>query len=636
MGGVEKGACTNQDDLAIVCASEFVDGAWSCGSKTIGRCDSSDAECVSALSSECLQEEQNMSTGCGDCFGDATACVLANCESCVSGVNSQECLGCRVEHCNDALYDCSGDIVSACNGEVWCQHVDCDDYVDCTENVCNPIDGVCSHPAVADGASCAGGMCQLGACALTDTVMPCSEQGIRNAVAAGGGPYTFDCDSETRIVTKGEILIDKDVILEGGGEMIVDGDRNHRVFSIAQGATVELGGFVITRGVATDGRQDVPEGAGIANHGTLKLADCALEDNGPEEADGDTGPVQPEVRGAGIFNDGMLTLVNTTVVQNVGFSGGGIWNDGNLAVTESHVFLNVAIDDEGGGLHNTKAGTATLTRSTVEANSANGGGGISNDGMLTVAQSQVSGNEVGERGGGILNNGILTLSEAELANNHAGETGGGVENAEGGMLTLRDSTVSWNQADLAGGIYNAGTLTLVNSTVSWNGAFVLGGIWNDLDGMLAVTNSTVSGNETRFLVGGIFNDGTLALTNTTVSKNDDDPTSTILNTGMLTVTSSLVDGDCNGATISNGYNLESPGDTCGFDEATDQPSVSADLLRLGELGENGGPTLTHALLPGSRAIDWIPEPMCRVDEDQRGEPRPGGSMCDVGSFEVQP
>jgi hypothetical protein len=39
---------------------------------------------------------------------------------------------------------------------------------------------------------------------------------------------------------------------------------------------------------------------------------------------------------------------------------------------------------------------------------------------------------------------------------------------------------------------------------------------------------------------------------------------------------------------------------------------------------------------GCVAIDVIPADMCEVDEDQRGEPRPGGSMCDVGSFEVQP
>jgi hypothetical protein len=104
----------------------------------------------------------------------------------------------------------------------------------------------------------------------------------------------------------------------------------------------------------------------------------------------------------------------------------------------------------------------------------------------------------------------------------------------------------------------------------------------------------------------------------------------------------LVDGDCelgvgpSASISSNGYTIESPGDTCGFDQPTDQVSISAEALKLGPLADNGGPTMTHALLPGSVAIDVIPAVMSRVSEDQRGQPRPGDTMCDVGAFEVQP
>jgi hypothetical protein len=69
--------------------------------------------------------------------------------------------------------------------------------------------------------------------------------------------------------------------------------------------------------------------------------------------------------------------------------------------------------------------------------------------------------------------------------------------------------------------------------------------------------------------------------------------------------------------------------------------VTAAALNLGPLQDNGGPTMTHALLPGSVAIDHVPASMC-LDEngdplttDQRGFPR-DDSMCDVGAFEVQP
>jgi hypothetical protein len=99
----------------------------------------------------------------------------------------------------------------------------------------------------------------------------------------------------------------------------------------------------------------------------------------------------------------------------------------------------------------------------------------------------------------------------------------------------------------------------------------------------------------------------------------------------LTLKNSLVaGGGCRDAVNSAGNNLESPGSTCGFG------AVAPAELSLGPLANNGGPTETHALLPGSVAIDVIPADMCEVSKDQRGEPRPGGSMCDVGAFEVQP
>jgi hypothetical protein len=162
-----------------------------------------------------------------------------------------------------------------------------------------------------------------------------------------------------------------------------------------------------------------------------------------------------------------------------------------------------------------------------------------------------------------------------------------------------------------GGIWNNGTLTVTNSTVSENTADSGGGILTG--GTLTVTNSTVSGNTAADVGGGIFNSG-----------------------GTLTVTNTLIDGDCNEAIASSGYNIESPGNTCGFDQGTDQVDVTEGQLNLGPLQDNGGPTMIHALLPGSVAIDVIPADMCEVTEDQRGEPRPGGTMCDVGSFEVQP
>jgi hypothetical protein len=90
--------------------------------------------------------------------------------------------------------------------------------------------------------------------------------------------------------------------------------------------------------------------------------------------------------------------------------------------------------------------------------------------------------------------------------------------------------------------------------------------------------------------------------------------------------------------VSGGGTIESPGNTCGFVQPTDLVNVSAEDLKLGPLQDNGGPTWTHALGAGSVAIDQIPEEDCTLTTDQRGEPRPetGGTLCDVGAFEVQP
>jgi hypothetical protein len=180
-----------------------------------------------------------------------------------------------------------------------------------------------------------------------------------------------------------------------------------------------------------------------------------------------------------------------------------------------------------------------------------------------------------------------------------------------GEVEMRKSNVSGNTG---GGIGSAGgTLTLVNSTVSEAGDVV------DLRaGTLTLRNSTLSGRVSAIQ-------------------------------GELSWSNTLLDGDCSidsrqTEVASDGYNIESPGDTCGLDpNGSDRVHVTAEQLNLGPIRDNGGPTETHALGAGSVAIDAIPDTQCTPGlgyrpRDQRGEPRPetGGTMCDAGAFEVQP
>jgi hypothetical protein len=284
-----------------------------------------------------------------------------------------------------------------------------------------------------------------------------------------------------------------------------------------------------------------------------------------------------------------------------------------------------------------------------------GTGGIVNEGTLTIRDCVITGHQSERgppwRGGGVFNAGDMTIINSTVSKNwHDDGEGGGIYNACDATLRLVNSTVSKNTAggdgtgEYGGGIYNAGELTIINSTVSENltgdgtgfGETFGGGIANA--GWMSLTNSTVFGNSA---------DSASAISMGAISCADPyDPYAEIANT--------LIDGDCgyigdgsNLTWISNGYNIESPGDTCGFDQATDQLDVTAAELNLGPLQNNGGLTETHALglLPTpSVAIDHIPAADCvdadggLLTDDQRGEPRPetGGSMCDVGAFEVQP
>lgn len=279
----------------------------------------------------------------------------------------------------------------------------------------------------------------------------------------------------------------------------------------------------------------------------------------------------------------------------------------------------------GGGIFN--AGTLALTSSAILHNTGNVGG-IWNDGTLTLTSSTVS-NNTGVAGG-IYNEGIATLTNSTVSGNSAPATGcsAGICNY-GGTLTLTNSTVSGNSAPsggVNGGIFNFGTLTLTNSTVSGNSGSV-GGIYNDF-GTLTLTNSTISGN--TGLTGGIFSyNSSLALKNTVMARG--------ASGGNCTVSA--------GAATSEGHNLSDDTSCVSFLTAAGDLNNTPAGLDPNGLQDNGGPTLTIALLPTSPAVDAIPvsptnyctaiDGTTPLATDQRGIARPQGARCDIGAFEGQ-
>jgi hypothetical protein len=84
-----------------------------------------------------------------------------------------------------------------------------------------------------------------------------------------------------------------------------------------------------------------------------------------------------------------------------------------------------------------------------------------------------------------------------------------------------------------------------------------------------------------------------------------------------------------------GYNVVQDNTCFGFPSGTSKIVVDT---KLGPLRNDWGPnpTLTHALIPGSPAIDWVPQIKCITHRDQRNLHRPAGSACDAGAYEYQP
>src|SRR5688572_30839251 len=258
------------------------------------------------------------------------------------------------------------------------------------------------------------------ASAATITVTNTNDSGagsLRQAIAdvAAGGTINFGPDifatSQTITLTSGQLVIDKNLTIQGpgAGRLSISGNNLSRVFFINSGVTATLDGITISNGN--------PSGDPFVN--------------------GD---------GGGIFNNGSLTVSNSTVSANRSDNGNS--------------------ESRGGGIHST--GTLSVSNSTINGNNAWEGGGIFNEGIMTISNSTISGNASTNTGGGIFND---------------------------SSMAINNSTISGNGADTGGGIYNDGTLNVSNSTISHNGAdFWGGGIVGDFGATGSLRNTIVAGN----------------------------------------------------------------------------------------------------------------------------------------------
>jgi uncharacterized delta-60 repeat protein len=338
--------------------------------------------------------------------------------------------------------------------------------------------------------------------------------------------------------------------------------------------------------------------------------------------------------GGAIFSYGDVAITNTVITTNTAYTnGGGISNGGDLTITNSTIANNSGYY-EGGGISNT--GDLTIASSVISDNTTSGkGGGAFSNGTLDVTASTFSGNYAHD-GGAIFNNaGEMTVADSDLSSNNVYYDGGAIYSISGGITlasSIIRSTVSANSTgyDRGGGIFAIGDFDVDSSLITDSWSFYGGGGIDASGGTLSVVNSTITGNYSDYGVWGIYA-GTLAATD-----------STIVDNGILALNPSTLSG-----TIVSGYSTlvgsfagtnnfvsDGSGGLSTASSAHNHLGTSSSHIdpKLSSLGYYGGPIKSFALLPGSPAI--AAGSSFGVTEDQRGFARSG--TFDIGAFQTQP
>jgi hypothetical protein len=277
---------------------------------------------------------------------------------------------------------------------------------------------------------------------------------------------------------------------------------------------------------------------------------------------------------------------------------------------------------------------------------------IGHTGELKLREMRVTGGR-SNTGGGIRNDGVLQMFDSTISGNSSSFIGGGIFNAA--TMRVSNSTISGNTARFAGGVFSGNepgnSLVISNTTISSNRATSDGAgvfVTNiSTDSQAGIFNSTISGNSASGKGGGLYDYGVpVTLIDTIIAGNTAANGREIFNNvtgnGAVNGLRFNVVGH-NGLTNAQAFVGFAPGATDITATSNGNTPTALNAIIRPTLANNGGPTRTHALVPGSPAIDLVTDGTCPPPvRDQRNVGRPqdgdadGAAICDAGSFERRP
>jgi hypothetical protein len=421
--------------------------------------------------------------------------------------------------------------------------------------------------------------------------------------------------------------------------------------SVSSGLRVQNGATVTIEDVTMESLSSSGSGGAILAIGgsTVVIEDSRLRNNTAESVGGAV---------AALDNDTRVVLENVEVVGNRAAGGGGIATafGAQAEIDGAEIRRNEATMGGGGGIWVVSGGSVSVTGSLIAENVAEeDGGGIaagSGDGpgaggQVMVRDSVVRDNRAGAYGGGIslIDDSHLELSGSTIAQNEAGLRGGGISVTILATANIRDSSVVGNTAIDGGGIEIQGAAArLQGVTIAGNTATRYGGGLHLQGGLVHAVNVTLSGNQAPDgSAARLNNTSTLTLSFVTVADHQGSAALSVDGSSTLRLKHTLLANPAvDECQLDTGATLAVQGVVLADDRSCSDPSITIDpALRstLGPLQNNGGLTDTHALLPGSPALDittdctdWDSNP---INVDQRGSGRPQNIQCDAGAYEYR-